>query len=320
MSLNVIISKSAIFLSLLNSLAPWNSHFDNRDCLAVQFSQIRLLNTEDKRILNEYTELIGRTKYGEVENCFFHKGNLQETIYIIEKKFAKHDFYLLKELINRFYKDFNKLWDSIIPKLKKRKTQLDNVLSSRLFINSFKKCQYVLDSNVTENIDIYLIPRIKNNSYGTLISEFEDQRLLIMDIFNINKMKNNDRDLRFASLVILHEICHYILADKNNLISKIFGSIKKKYFLSKEQIHDLEEILILTLYPTGVLGVKSNLIKNLKLEGRRNNSSSDYISESAQISLHIMLDHYNKMQKIDFRLVEEIFKLSLTIPKSNFKI
>lgn len=310
MGFNIVVSKPAIFLSLLNSLAPWNSHCKIRNCLANEFTKIRKLDSIDKSLLNEYTEFIGRTIYGEVEDCFFHKRNFTKTIDLIKNKLSKYNFNPLIKLIDRFATDFNKLLNSIWPRMNKRKSEFNQLLEKKIFLDSFEQCQYFFDASIKKQIDIYMIPRLKGTSYGTLISNYRNQKILIIDIFDISKTSNIDKELGFAALVLLHELCHYILAHKKNSVSKTLRILKEKYSILEEQIHELEEILILALYPTGILGVSSNLIIKLRLDTRRNASSTDYIGICSEQIIPIISTYIKNNKKFnDFHLFENIFQL-----------
>jgi hypothetical protein len=84
--------------------------------------------------------------------------------------------------------------------------------------------------------------------------------------------------------------------------------IKSKYSLSFQELLDLEEILILSLYPTGILAKESNIIKNIKIDTRTDRSI--ILGKKAKSILKEVKKQVYKNKKFnDFCFLERIYRL-----------
>ncbi len=295
----------------LDSLTCWNSVFLSRRHIADRFTEKYELDKHDKEFLNKYKEIRTRLSWGNIEWCFHHSGGLVEMKHRSKLVLKDSDRNLLLLIINQFWSRFSILYSKDFYYLKERRETMLKNLKESFFQSALEDINYFFRINLSnKEIPVSLIPGFSERS-GSGMGFSRPSALIVLETTNL---RTNDQEAVKRDLsVLLHEFSHIVINFEENNFKDIMEEILEKEGASDWEKHTVEEAIIRSNFPSGILAVRSGLLKKIP-ESLKKTLSTDPTQKLTSSIIQITEEqikngnHFN-----DPKYIKEVLKILRSI-------
>ncbi len=242
MKFRFIISKRANFYFFISNLSKW--HFSCvKDYNILWQEELGQFSPEEKRALKIFKKI--RCKYPSGKSLFERAFFTNKTPFsILKKNLPVGEYEIIAEVFKILGKKFNLLYKKELPFLSMWKNKLDNIKIDKVSTNSIIEILKTLFNT---------LPTVKKcNVYLLFSSEFHtsgganiDEESVSLEISRYH-LKN----VNHVTAIIWHEIIH-LLFQNNYFYPKLM-----EIFKDRQKTKIINEIIIASLFPRGVLGDK----------------------------------------------------------------
>lgn len=285
MRFNFLISKQANFYFFISNLSEW--HFSCGKYHNVFWKkELGEFSKKEKEALIKFKKV--RLKYPEGESLFEISFFTKENPFLeLRKKMPTDDYKIIVETFSALETKFNLIYKKDLPFLKKWNDKLNINANNKIETSSIVKILETLfkTSPIVKRCDVYLLL----SSFGYTGGSANINKKSI----NIEISRHSLKNAGHAVSIVWHEIIHL-------LFQKAFFDLVLKILKNRQKARIVNEIIISSLFPRGVLGEK--FFKN-KLTDKINSKVNQ---EQTKKILKLTESFVLRKKSFDERYIKEI--------------
>lgn len=247
MRFEFIISKWANFYFFIQNLSEW--HFSNRkDYNILWRKELGNFSPEEENALKRFKEIrlsypSGKTFF---EQSFFKENDHWQKL---ENNLEPDKYKIIKEIFDLFKNKFEILFKKDLPFLERWQKELNNKINEPLLIKSMLNVLNVVFNTASSEYEIkvnLLFSSLNHTGGGANI----DNKSISLEISRYPIQNSNH-----AIGIIWHETIHLCFQNQY-----FFPLVLKQFPNDRQKTDQINEIIISSLFPRGILGVR--LLKN----------------------------------------------------------
>jgi hypothetical protein len=289
MKFNILINKQANFYFFIQNLSEW--HFSNRkDYNIFWHGKFSKFSAQEERALKQFKEIRQRYKPGRThfEIAFFSAKNPWR---VLKNNLSAEEYAVIKEIFELLQDKFEIIYKKDLPLLVRWKEVLNNKINSQLFLGSVINLLSLLFNTPPseKEITIYLLLSAPGHTGG---GANIDEKSVSIEIsrYLLNKINQEIG-------IIWHETIH--LAFQNQYF---FPLLLEQFLNSRQSAELVNEVVIGSLFPKGILGVRllnnkpaSKLIPNVSSEQTIKilNLTKEYVDKKNLLTKSILKKYRN---------------------------
>lgn len=247
MKFSIIINKLANFYFFVQNLSEW--HFSNKkDYNDLWRKELGEFSVDEETAIKKFKEI--RLKYKVTrtpfECAFFISHDPWREL---KENFPAEEYKMIQEIFNKLESKFNLLWEKDLSLLMQWQKELDSKINEPSLIKSIMDMLNILFNTTSSEseVKIYLLFSSPNHTGG---GANIDKQSISLEI-----SRYPIQDSSHAIGIIWHETIHLCFQNRY-----FFPLVLKQFTADRQRVDLINEIVIGSLFPRGILGIR--LLKN----------------------------------------------------------